>query len=157
MRDFQHFFGRDRFVSIVPPPKERKILVHLMPPVCRSLDIDYLGALELGANDRSAGLFDCPSKLETAASKGSGLRDGPVRQSCLLYPRTQTSLSAIAMSTLCITRHQPPHSINLVGVGELWYADAFSDPKEPSFCGSPRNNSRHPLERTSDSLCHSHT
>jgi hypothetical protein len=29
---------------------------------CRSLDIDYLGVLELGANDRSAGLFDCPSK-----------------------------------------------------------------------------------------------
>src|SRR3974377_699940 len=29
---------------------------------CRSLDIDYLGALELGANDRSAGSSDCPSK-----------------------------------------------------------------------------------------------
>src|SRR5262249_48877222 len=28
----QHFFGRGRFVSIVLPPDERKILVHLMSP-----------------------------------------------------------------------------------------------------------------------------
>jgi hypothetical protein len=45
---------------------------------CRSLDIDHLGALELAANDRSAGLFDCPSKSGAAASKGSGFRGSPV-------------------------------------------------------------------------------
>jgi hypothetical protein len=28
---------------------------------CRSLNVDYLGALEFGANDRSAGLFDYQS------------------------------------------------------------------------------------------------
>jgi len=27
------------------------------------------------------------------------------------------------------------------GVGELWYARASSDPKEPCFCGRPRNDS----------------
>ena len=75
---------------------------------CRSLDIDYLGAFELGANDRSAGLFDCPSKLETAASKGSGLRGGPVRQSCPLYPRKQTSFGTVAMSALC---HKRTHAV----------------------------------------------
>ena len=37
---------------------------------CRSLDIDYLGALELGANDRSAGLFDCPSKSGDRKCRG---------------------------------------------------------------------------------------
>jgi hypothetical protein len=71
---------------------------------CRSLDIDYLGAFELGANDRSAGLFDCPSKLETAASKESGLRGGPVRQSCPLYPRKRTSQSVAGMSVKCHLR-----------------------------------------------------
>jgi hypothetical protein len=58
----QHFFGRESFVSIVLPPNERKILLHLMPPaVVDPSTSTTLGALEPGANDRSAGLFDCPS------------------------------------------------------------------------------------------------
>jgi hypothetical protein len=32
VRDLQHFFGRGSFISIVLPPKEREILVHLMSP-----------------------------------------------------------------------------------------------------------------------------
>ena len=62
MRDLQqHFFGQRSFVSIVLPPNERKILVHLSLRQLRSLDIDYVANLNRGANDRQAGLFDCPS------------------------------------------------------------------------------------------------
>ena len=71
MRNLQHFFGRGRFFSIVLPPNERKILVHFdVSGSCRSLDIDYLGALELGANDRLAGLSDCPSEFAGNCSEG---------------------------------------------------------------------------------------
>ena len=69
--------------------------------------------------------------------------DGVMLDASPLYPRKRTSISAVA--------------INLVGVSEFWYARAFSEPKEPSFCGRPRNDSPHLLERTSDSLDHSHT
>jgi len=42
---------------------------------CRSLDIDYLGAFELGANDRSAGLSDCPSKSGDGRFQGPGCEE----------------------------------------------------------------------------------
>jgi hypothetical protein len=70
VRDLQHFFRRGRFFSIVLPPNEGKILVHLLSPaIVRPLSIDHLAALELGANDRSAGLSDCPSKSRGAAAR----------------------------------------------------------------------------------------
>jgi len=69
--DFRHFFGRGRFVSIVPPPKAREDSRSFdTSGSCRSLDIDYLGALEPGANDHSAGLFDCPSKSGDSCFQG---------------------------------------------------------------------------------------
>jgi hypothetical protein len=86
---------------------------------CRSLDIDYLGAFELGANDRSAGLFDCPSKLETAASKGSGLRGGPVRQSCPLYAQNADILPSCFFNAEEIPIEAKKRGIALLGCRKI--------------------------------------
>jgi hypothetical protein len=82
---------------------------------------------------------------------------------CPLYPQKQTLELSREVAALCEKRTSPYLFKHLVGAGEGYpptpslVRAAFSDPKTLSFCGRARNDSRRPLERTSDSLGHSHT